>query len=96
MLTRHLPGSAGTAPADIQAKYHRASIVADEIRIVKHAAAQHNVVFVLGHAHAVLPKDTKIWQLPRRLILEMPYKVAAGICSIRHKSPQCLCLPECA
>ena len=54
--------------------------MADEIRIVKHAAAQHNVVFVLGHAHAVLPKDTKIWQLPRRLILEMPYKVAAGIC----------------
>ena len=50
--------------------------MADEIRIVKHAAAQHNVVFVLGHAHAVLPKDTKIWQLPRRLILEMPYKVA--------------------
>ncbi|CAK0787458.1 hypothetical protein CVIRNUC_010678 [Coccomyxa viridis] len=67
----------GTAPADIQAKYHRASIVADEIRIVKHAAAQHNVVFVLGHAHAVLPKDTKIWQLPRRLILEMPYKMMA-------------------
>ncbi len=51
--------------------------MADEIRIVKHAAAQHNVVFVLGHAHAVLPKDLKIWHLPRRLLLEMPYKVSA-------------------
>ena len=68
--------------------------MADEIRIVKHAAAQHNVVFVLGHAHAVLPKDTKIWQLPRRLILEMPYKVAAGICPTCHRSPHCLYLPE--
>lgn len=50
--------------------------MADEIRIVKHAAAQHNVVFVLGHAHAVLPKDTKLLQIPRRLLLEMPYKVS--------------------
>jgi len=62
----------------VQSKYHRASIVADEIRIVKHAAAQHNVVFVLGHAHAVLPKDLKVWHLPRRLLLEMPYKVSAA------------------
>jgi hypothetical protein len=75
--------SAGTAPQEVQAKYHRASIVADEIRIVKHAAAQHNVVFVLGHAHAVLPKDLKFWQLPRRLLLEMPYKV--------RRSPLCAC-----
>ena len=52
--------------------------MADEIRIVKHAAAQHNVVFVLGHAHAVLPKDLKFWQLPRRLLLEMPYKVCCA------------------
>ena len=51
--------------------------MADEIRIVKHAAAQHNVVFVLGHAHAVLPKELKVWHLPRRLLLEMPYKVSA-------------------
>ena len=62
---------------------------------MKHAAAQHNVVFVLGHAHAVLPKDTKIWQLPRRLILEMPYKVAARVCPTCHRSPQRLYLPEC-
>ena len=68
----------GTAPPEVQGKYHRASIVADEIRIVKHAAAQHNVVFVLGHAHAVLPKDLKVWHLPRRLLLEMPYKVSAA------------------
>jgi hypothetical protein len=58
--------------------------VADEIRIVKHAAAQHNVVFVMGHAHAVLPKDLKFWQLPRRLLLEMPYKV---------RFPPLVCLP---
>lgn len=79
--------SAGTAPQEVLAKYHRASIVADEIRIVKHAAAQHNVVFVMGHAHAVLPKDLKFWQLPRRLLLEMPYKV----CS----SPLCACQQCC-
>ena len=68
--------------------------MADEIRIVKHAAAQHNVVFVLGHAHAVLPKDTKIWHLPRRVILEMPYKVAACVCPTRHRSSESLCLPQ--
>ena len=69
--------SAGTASPEVQGRYRRASIVADEIRIVKHAAAQHNVVFVLGHAHAVLPKELKVWHLPRRLLLEMPYKVSA-------------------
>ena len=68
----------------MQAKYRRASIVADEIRIVKHAAAQHNVVFVLGHAHAVLPKELKVWHLPRRLLLEMPYKVRAYPISMLH------------
>ena len=80
---------AATAPPEVQGKYRRASIVADEIRIVKHAAAQHNVVFVLGHAHAVLPKDLKVWHLPRRLLLEMPYKVSAspaslGLCPVQH------------
>ncbi len=48
--------------------------MADEIRIVRHAAAQHNVVFVMGHAHVVLPKHLPLWHLPRRLLLEIPYK----------------------
>jgi hypothetical protein len=59
----------------VAARYNRASIVADEIRILKHAANQHNVVFVMGHTHVVLPKNISFWQIPRRVVLELPYKV---------------------
>ena len=66
--------AAAAAPPEVAKAHHRCSIVADEIRIVKHAAAQRNVVFVLGHAHVVLPKDIPFWQLPRRVCLDIPYK----------------------
>ncbi|CAL8467497.1 g7035 [Coccomyxa elongata] len=65
------------APKEVAARYHRAAIVADEIRVVKHAANQHNVVFVLGHTHVVLPKSIPFWHLPRRILLELPYKMFA-------------------
>ena len=80
MLWQLLPdlAVAALAPAEVAKRHHRASIVADEIRIVKHAAAQHNVVFVMGHAHVVLPKNLPVWHLPRRVLLEIPYKARSS------------------
>lgn len=66
---------AATCPREVAARYHRAAIVADEIRVVKHAANQHSVVFILGHTHVVLPKHIPFWRLPRRILLELPFKV---------------------
>ncbi|EIE24503.1 potassium transporter [Coccomyxa subellipsoidea C-169] len=66
-----------TAPKEVATRYHRAAIVADEIRVVKHAANQHNVVFILGHTHVVLPKRIPFWSVPRRILLELPFKMFA-------------------
>ena len=82
-------GAPAAAPPEVAAAHHRCSIVADEIRIVRHAAAQRNVVFVLGHAHVVLPKDIPFWQLPRRVCLDIPYK-AQSPCSPPSPAPGAL------
>ena len=83
--------AAALAPAEVAKRHHRASIVADEIRIVKHAAAQHNVVFVMGHAHVVLPKNLPIWHLPRRVLLEIPYKARSTCMPLLLFRSQCCC-----
>ena len=51
------------------------ALLADELRVVQHARQHHSVVYVMGRTHARLGKDASLRQLPRRYLLELPFKV---------------------
>ena len=57
----------------------RARLLADEIRVVRHAHKQNSCVYIMGRSHVRLrPLDFSpraICWLMRRYVLELPFKV---------------------
>ena len=66
--------AAGALPAEAAARHPRVALLADELRIVQHARQQGSVVYVLGRTHARLSAVASPLQLPRRYLLELPFK----------------------
>jgi len=58
------------------------ALLADELRVVQHARQHGSVVYVVGRTHARLSKDAALAQLPRRYLLELPFK--ARPCCATH------------
>lgn len=69
-----LPLAAGALPKEAAARHPRIALLADELRVVQHARQYHSVVYVMGRTHARLSKDAPMHQLPRRYLLELPFK----------------------
>ena len=67
-------GSAGALPEEVRARHPQVALLADELRIVQHARQTRSVVYLMGRTHARLGKDTPLLQLPRRYLLEFPFK----------------------
>ncbi|KAK9819481.1 hypothetical protein WJX81_002292 [Elliptochloris bilobata] len=67
----------GALPPEVAARHPDVALLADELRILQHARQHHSVVYLMGRTHVRLGKDTPLLQLPRRYLLEMPYKVLA-------------------
>ena len=65
---------AGALPAEVQARHPRVALLADELRIVQHARRHRSVVYVMGRSYASLGKHTPLLQLPKRYLLELPFK----------------------
>ena len=59
-------------------RHPRVALLADELRIVQHARQQGSVVYVMGCAHARLSAVASPLQLPRRYLLELPFKARAN------------------
>ena len=51
------------------------ALLADELRIVQHARQHRSVVYVMGRTHARLSSVASLLHLPRRYLLELPFKV---------------------
>ena len=66
--------AAGALPAEVQARHPRVALLADELRIVQHARRHCSVVYVMGRSYASLGKHTPLLQLPKRYLLELPFK----------------------
>ena len=73
-------------PKEMAVRHPRMALLADELRVVQHARQHHSVVYVMGRTHARLGKDASLLQLPRRYLLEMPFKacpgLGSGVCGI--------------
>ena len=62
------------------------ALLADELRIVQHARRHRSVVYVMGRSYASLGKHTPLLQLPKRYLLELPFKARLSpllLCSLR-------------
>ena len=57
------------------------ALIVDEVRIVQHARQHRSVVYLMGRTHARLT-DGGLLHLPRRYLLEMPFKVELLSCRI--------------
>ena len=66
--------AAAELPSDVAAKYPRVALLVDELRIVQHARLHRSVVYVMGRTYARLSKHTPLHLLPKRYLLELPFK----------------------
>ena len=66
----------------------------DEVRIVQHARQHRSVVYLMGRTHARLT-DGGLLHLPRRYLLEMPFKVGLLSCLGHHMGPSKDVAPNC-
>ncbi|KAK9819477.1 hypothetical protein WJX81_000858 [Elliptochloris bilobata] len=71
----------GALPSEAAARHPRVALLADELRIVQHARQHRSVVYVMGRTHARLSKASSLLELPRRYLLEMPFKVLTDFCA---------------
>jgi hypothetical protein len=69
------------------------ALLADELRVVQHARQHRSVVYVVGRTHARLSKDAALAQLPRRYLLELPFK-ARPCCATRARCAMPFSCPE--
>ncbi len=69
--------AAAELPSDVAAKYPRVALLVDELRIVQHARLHRSVVYVMGRTYARLSKHTPLHLLPKRYLLELPFKARA-------------------
>ena len=65
---------AGALPPEVAARHPDVALIVDEVRIVQHARQHRSVVYLMGRTHARLT-DGGLLDLPRRYLLEMPFKV---------------------
>ena len=64
---------------EVAKRHHRASIVADEIRIVKHAGPRSTTSCLSWATRtSCCPRNLPVWHLPRRVLLEIPYKARSS------------------
>ena len=83
---------AAALPKDMAARHPRMALLADELRVVQHARQHHSVVYVMGRTHARLSKDASLLQLPRRYLLEMPFKACPGFGIWGPMESACACV----
>ena len=55
------------------------ALLVDELRIVQHARRHRSVVYVMGRSYASLGKDTPLLHLPKRYLLELPFKARRAL-----------------
>ena len=55
-------------------RHPRVALLVDELRIVQHARQHRSVVYMMGRTYASLGKDTPLHMLPKRYLLELPFK----------------------
>lgn len=78
--TIHCFHCAGALPPEVAARHPDVALIVDEVRIVQHARQHRSVVYLMGRTHARLT-DGGLAHLPRRYLLEMPFKVQLLPCS---------------
>ena len=72
--TAHCSHRAGALPPEVAARYPDVALTVDEVRIVQDARQHRSVVYLMGRTHARLTGGG-LAHLPRRYLLEMPFKV---------------------
>ena len=72
----HASHCAGALPPEVAARHPDVALIVDEVRIVQLARQHRSVVYLMGRTHARLT-DGGLAHLPRRYLLEMPFKVQA-------------------
>ena len=74
---------AGALPPEVAARHPDVALIVDEVRIVQLARQHRSVVYLMGRTHARLTKGG-LAHLPRRYLLEMPFKVQPQGPSVSH------------
>ena len=72
---------AGALPREVAERHPRVALLADELRVLQHARRTRAVVYLVGRTHARLGKDPALRHLPRRFLLDLPFKVLTDFCA---------------